>query len=595
MKIALISGRSTLGRLWRDYMRVQRGRLALALLFMAIVGGTTAATVQLIEPTLDLVFVNKDDRLLLLLVLGFILLLLLRGISNFIQTVLLQDMGMQVVRQLQEQMFAALQEADLQYIHDQGTGRQLSRFTNDVAVLREALSKVFTGAGRDLLTVIALTGLMIYTDWRMSLVAVLFFPLSLYPIRRIGRRLRNVAQRMQEEVSRMTAMLDDSLKGMRQVKAYNRQAHETARTAAMFEKTRYLNLKAVQVRSLTYPILDGLSGLTTGGVILWGGTMILGGHLTVGQFMTFFIAVFAAYQPMRSLANLNASLQEGLAAAQRVFELVDHIPGIRDKPDARPFQPGPGAVELRGVSFSYGSGENRRLVLRDVNLIAQPGQTVALAGVSGAGKSTILNLIPRFYDVTEGAVLVDGQDVRDVRMHSLREHIGLVSQETGLFDDTIRANIAYGKPNASMAEILDAAQAAAAHEFIAAFPDGYDTLVGEAGVRLSGGQRQRISIARAVLKNAPILLLDEATSALDNESERAVQAALEKLMQGRTTIVIAHRLSTIRNADIIYVMQDGQVAESGSHATLMARNGVYARLAASSGDSLLADSGESRS
>jgi subfamily B ATP-binding cassette protein MsbA len=489
----------------------------------------------------------------------------------------MHSVGLRIIERMQSQMFNALQRADIQYLHDEGTARQLSRFSNDVHFLRDAISKVFTSAGRDSLVVIVLVGQMFYLNWQMAFVAFVFFPLSVLPIVRIGRRLRRVSANTQTEFGQMTAVLDDSLKGARQVRAYRMQNYEQARADSAFSEMYRLIFKAAVVRSLTYPIMDGLSGSALAAILVWGGYQILEGVMTVGEFMAFFMAVITAYQPMRSIANLNAALQEGLAAAQRIFGVIDYEPRIQDRPDAKVLQPKDGHVTLKDVHFAYNSGDT---VLRGVSLEIPAGQTVALVGPSGAGKSTVLNLIPRFYDVAEGSVTVDDQDVREVTMDSLLAQIGLVSQETTLFNDTVRANIAYGRADAGEEAIVEAARSAAAHEFITALPQGYDTVVGEQGLKLSGGQRQRIAIARAMLKNAPILLLDEATSALDTESERQVQGALKRLMAGRTVVVIAHRLSTIADADRIYVMDKGQVVESGSHEELSARGGLYARLQA---------------
>ena len=569
--------RLLVARLWRDYMRHYVGRIAIAVVCMTIVGAASGGVVYLVEKTLDDALIQGSETMIWFVAVGFFVVALVRGVANFAQTTLMHSVGLRIIERMQSQMFRALQRADIQYLHDEGTARQLSRFSNDVHFLRDAISKVFTSAGRDSIVVIVLVGQMFYLNWQMAIVAFVFFPLSVMPIIRIGRRLRRVSANTQTEFGQMTSVLDDSLKGARQVRAYRMQAYEQARADSAFAAMYKLIFKAAVVRSLTYPIMDGLSGGALAAILVWGGYQILEGAMTVGQFMAFFMAVITAYQPMRSIANLNAALQEGLAAAQRIFSVIDHEPTIQDKPDAKGLRPHDGRVALKQVEFAYSSGEP---VLRGVDIEIPAGETVALVGPSGAGKSTVLNLIPRFYDVAAGSVEIDGQDVREVTLDSLLAQIGLVSQETTLFNDTIRANIAYGRIDAPEEEIVEAAKSAAAHDFIQDLPNGYDTVVGEQGLKLSGGQRQRIAIARAMLKNAPILLLDEATSALDTESERQVQGALKRLMAGRTVVVIAHRLSTIADADRIYVMDKGRVVESGDHRSLSAKGGLYARLQA---------------
>lgn len=562
-------------RLWRDYMHEHRLWIALAVFFMMLVAAASGAMVKLIEPALDIAFTEKNETWVWLSAIGFLTVSVIRGGANFAQSVTMQMVGLKVIEKMQNEMLRSLLHIEMEYLEREGTARQLSRFTSDCYFLRDAVTKVFTGAGRDVLTLIAMIGMMLHLNLELALLALVFFPISVLPIARIGRRLRKVADKTQAEFGQLTSVLDDSLKNARQVRAYSMEAHEADRGAYAFQVTYKLLLKAVRTRALSHPIMDSLAGATLFTIVVAGGYQILAGTQTVGSFMSFFTAVFMAYQPMRSLAGLHNSLQEGLAAARRNFSVIDHVPKIRDAEDAVPLAAGDGRVTLENVSFSYGADAP---VLNGVDIDIAAGETVALVGPSGAGKTTVLNLIPRFYDVSGGRVMIDGQDIRDATLHSVIERIALVSQEPALFNDTIRANIAYGRLGATQGEIEEAARNAAAEGFIRDLPDGYDTMVGEQGLRLSGGQRQRIAIARAMLKNAPILLLDEATSALDAESERVVQEALGRLMVGRTTIVIAHRLATIRRADRIYVMDKGRVVETGTHADLSGRNGIYAHL-----------------
>ncbi|MDH5556577.1 MAG: ABC transporter transmembrane domain-containing protein [Alphaproteobacteria bacterium] len=562
-------------RLWRDYLRHHLGRVIAASLCMVLVAVTTGAQVQLVQPALDELLVEGNESLLWMLPLAFVGIVVVRGAASYGQAILMAGLALEVIRKIQVQMFERVVGADLAYIDKSPTGTLISRFISDVFVMRNALTNSFTGLIRDGLTTVALIGVMFYTNWRMSLVTFIVFPVAGLFITRLGQRMRRVVRATQVEYGQLTSGLDNVLKGIRQVKAYGMERHETTRVIDLFQTLKGLYYKAAKTQARAVPTLEALGGLVFAGILFYGGYQAQQGQITVGAFMAFFAAMLMAYQPIRRIANLNVSLQQGLAASERVFEIVDYRRSIEEAPDARPLTVSDGHVRLEGVDFSYGDDIP---TLIDVTMDAPPGKVIALVGPSGAGKSTVLNLIPRFYDVAKGAVTIDGQDIRAATLDSVRASIGLVSQDTMLFDDTVRANIAYGRPDASEDEIVAAAKGAVADEFIRQLPNGYDTVVGERGVILSGGQRQRLSIARAMLKNAPILLLDEATSALDTESERSVQAALKHLMTGRTTIVIAHRLSTIVDADIIYVFDRGRIVEVGSHADLSAGNGLYARL-----------------
>ncbi len=563
------------GRLWRDWVRPYRGRVIAAAVLMAVVAATSMTFPKVIQWAIDMLG-DRDPRVISLLPAIIIAIAVVRGFASYGQAVLSQSMSLRVIAELQKAMFARLMNADLAMMQSAPSGTLISRFTNDVNLMRDALSRSMTAMIRDLLTAIALIGMMFHLDWLLTLVVIVTFPIAGRPILRLGRRMRRASANVQTGLGSLTSTLSQSFSGVRLIKAYGMESYENTRSSAQFDDVYRLIMKTVKGRARTQPILETLGGVVVGLVLAYGGYRVIHGTSTLGAFVGFLTAVIMALQPVRSLGNLNASLQEGLAAVKRTFDLLDSEPQIVDRPGARELGAVTGHVQLDEVSFAYEPGKP---ALDRITIDVPAGQTVALVGPSGAGKSTVLNLIPRFYDIDSGAVRIDGHDVREVTLASLRDNIALVSQEVTLFNESVAANIGFGNPAADQAAIEAAAIDAAAHDFIMQLPDGYDTVVGERGVKLSGGERQRIAIARAMLKNAPILLFDEATSALDAEAERQVQGALERLSQGRTTIVIAHRLATVRGADLIYVIDEGHVVESGVHTDLFARGGLYARLA----------------
>ncbi len=576
VKLALdATTKELLGRLIRVYVRPQLSRIVMAVICMAIVAACTAAFPQLIKPIINEIFVSKNEAALIPIAIACLVVFAAKGIADYAQTVLMSFVGHRIVADIQTQLFERLIEAPLAFFHSTAPGVLIARFINDANLLRSAVSTSLTSIGKDSLTLIGLVSVMFYEDWQLSALALIAFPTAILPIVRVGRRMRKVAGNTQVQVGNLTTVLDEAFQGIRYVKAYCMEAYETKRAGETIDEVFSLNLKAARTRATLRPVMEILSGLAIVAVLLYGGNQVIDDVRDPGSFFAFVFALLLAYEPVKKLARLHVNLQEGMAAAQRLFSILDEKATIVEQPDAKALAFSGGEIVFDKIDFSY---HTEAPALYDLSLTVPAGKTVALVGASGAGKSTLLNLIPRFYDVDSGRITIDGQDISSVTLKSLRSSIALVSQEVLLFDDTVRANIAYGRPEASDEEIVAAAEAAGAHEFITELPEGYETEVGTRGSKLSGGQRQRIAIARAMVRDASILLLDEATSALDSESERKVQAALNKLMTGKTTVVIAHRLSTVVEADIIYVMDSGRLIESGGHAELLAKGGAYAKL-----------------
>ena len=561
-------------RLLRERLRGYFVPIAGALLCMAAIAAGNAAIIWLMQPALDDVFIAGDRELLWPISMAILALSALIGGAFYCQAVLMAWVGEGIVAGFRRDMYARLMSADLSFFANTETGNLISRFTSDASMLRMTLVRAMTGFVKDVLLLIGLISVMFYLEWLLALIAAVVFPCVIWPIVSIGRRIRRASSVTQARMADLTTRLDESFPAARLIKAFRMERSETDRANSAIMQVFKRSYRAARIEAITRPVMESLGGMVFAVVILVGGSLAIEGSTTPGTFLAFVAALVRAYQPLKALASLNNLLQYGLASTQRVFAVLDIEPDIVDAPNAKPISVAGGEVRFDAVRFSYNAGVP---AVAGVDLIAPAGATIALVGPSGAGKSTLLNLIPRFYDVDQGTISVDGHDIRRVTLASLRDSIALVSQEVTLFNDTIRDNIAYGRPDATMEEIVEAAKNAGAHDFIEALPNGYETPAGELGERLSGGQRQRISIARAMLKDAPILLLDEATSSLDTESERAVQAALDRLKTGRTTIVIAHRLSTVVGSDLIYVIERGRVVESGTHAELIAAGGAYAR------------------
>ncbi|MGI9486660.1 MAG: ABC transporter ATP-binding protein [Geminicoccaceae bacterium] len=562
-------------RLWRDHIRDQKRSLIIALLCMVAFSAITAVQPLLMKPIIDDVFLNRDRAMLWLIPIAVILLSLFKAAAGYGQAVLMGRVGQRIIADLQMRIFGHLMRADLGYFLARGPGPLISGLTYDTQQLRVAVSIAFTGVARDLLTIVGLTGVMFFYDWKLACFALIGIPLASMVIVRIGRRMRKVAGQSQAQMARLTARLEQTFQGVRQVKADNRETDETLFANGLIERLFKLNYRAVRVQAISSPMTEIIGGVAIALIVAYGGFQVIEGHMTPGTFFAFIASMLMVYRPLKALAKLNTQIQEGLAAADRIYTVLDHEPVVKDADGARTLKTSEGAIRLERVTFGYLPS---RPTIESLSLDIPAGKTVALVGASGAGKSTILNLILRFYDVDEGAILIDGQNIREFTLSSLRGATALVSQDIDLFDDTVHANIGYGRSDADETAIVEAAKSAAAHDFITALPNGYDTVIGPSGHTLSGGQRQRLGIARAMVKDAPILLLDEATSALDSEAEQKIQQALKRLMRGRTTVVIAHRLSTIVGADLIAVMDKGRIVEKGSHQELLEAGGVYARL-----------------
>jgi ATP-binding cassette, subfamily B, bacterial MsbA len=564
-----------LHRLARDYLGRRKGALAVAIVCMVVAAAMNGLIAWLLGPVVKQIFQLKNPQMIVGLPLAIVAIVVVRALATFWQETTLTGLAERVVSDVQRDMLASQIRLDIAAFSDVHSGELVSKFLYDATLLRGSITRSIPTLGTQFLTLIAMAGVMIYDDWQLALISVVLLPAVAWVTGALGRSLKKSSQRSMEETSSLSRTLSEALAGRRIIKAYNLETHAVDNADIRIQARLLYILRAVRSRAAAVPATDLIGGIAIALTFAFAGYQTLHNQLTIDKFTSFVGAMLLAQQPVRMLSQLWTILAEGSAAANRIFAVVDQHPRIVNTPDAQPLQVGAAAIRFDNVSFAYHADAP---ALDHVTLDIQTGQKVALVGPSGAGKSTIFNILLRFYDCDSGAVTIDGQDIAHVTLESLRNNIALVTQESILFDESVADNIALGRKGATREEIIEAARNAAADGFIRELPDGYDTGVGEGALKLSGGQRQRLAIARAMLRNAPILLLDEATSALDTESERQVQDALARLMVGKTTIVIAHRLSTVLDADRIYVMDRGRVAEAGTHTELLARKGLYARL-----------------
>lgn len=549
-------------------------KFLLAMLCMLVVGASTSALAFLVKPALDEIFLKKNASMLKFIPLAVIGIYLLKGICSYAQTILMSFIGQRIVADMRNTLYDRIQMQSLSFFTKNPTGILMSRITNDVGYIQGTVSEAVTSLLKDSFTLLGLVFVIFYRDWQLAIIAMFVFPLTIYPIAKFGQKMRKVATRTQVTWGSLATILQETISGTRIVKAFGMERYESRRFAGENEHLFRLAMKSVSISAVSSPFMEFLGGIGIAAIVFYGGYQVIQGYSTPGTFFSFLTALIMLYEPVKRLTNVNNTIQQGIAGAERVFEIIDMVPEIKSAENAVTLPRIRTGIAIKNVSFRYEDAP----VLKNINLSIRAGEAVAFVGMSGGGKTTLVNLIPRFYDVTSGAIQIDGHDIRNVTVESLRAQIGIVTQQTILFNDTVKNNIAYGDIKKSDDDIVRASMAANAHDFIMNLPKGYDTIIGEQGTKLSGGERQRISIARALLKNAPILILDEATSSLDTEAEIEVQGALENLMKGRTTLMIAHRLSTIRNADRIIVIVNGEIIEEGTHESLLAKNGEYARL-----------------
>ena len=566
----------TIRRIWKSYATGSTKLLLIALSCNAIVALTTPALPELIRRVIDDIFVNADRSMLTILPLVAISIMLIRAAGTYGANVAINYIGQRIVGSLQKDLYKSILNSDLAYINSIHSARFISSFTADSSKLRETMSSVVVNLSRNILMVAGLVGYLFYVDAILATIFFIVIPPAAIGLKFLGKRLRKAIRMSLEEIGTLSALVSETLKGIRIIKAYGKEKIHLRKASEVIDQVVNFSMKGVRARSASAPIMEIVTGVAIACIIYYAGNKSLDGSMTVGSFMAFTTAAGLLYDPLKAVANLQAMLQEGIAASQRLFPILDNKPKIQEKENLKKLETVSGSINFENISFSY--SENGKHVLKNISIKIKSGQTVALVGPSGAGKSSLLNLVPRFYDVSSGKVEIDNIDIKNLSLADVRSASALVSQDTLIFDLSIRENIIFGNENVTDKIFQKVCKDSLVDEFVKDLPDGYETIAGESGVRISGGQKQRIAIARAMIKNAPILLLDEATSSLDSESEKKVQIALDKLIKNKTALVIAHRLSTVRNVDIIYVIDKGIVVEEGDHDSLIKKDGLYSFL-----------------
>ena len=559
-----------------SYTRPYWGRLIAGILLAVVVSIATGAAAWIVKPVMDDIFLSKDTALLKILPIGFILIYTIKGLARYGQSYLMRSIGQKIITRIRNELYEHIQKMPLSFFHNTPSAILMSRITNDVTMLGHVSSQVVADFFRQSFTFFILLGLTFYREWKLATIALVVFPFIGIFIVSIGRKLRVLSRKNQEKMADLNIILQETFTGNKIVKAFGMEEYENKRFMNENRKLYDISMGETKRHEMVSPLMELFGAIGTGLVIWYGGYQVISGATTPGTFFSFMTALIMLYDPIKKISTMNSVVQQSMAAAERVFEMLDTKVDITDNDGAIDIKEFKDRIGFNDVWFQYNS--NNGMVLKGINLTIIKGEVVALVGSSGAGKSTLVDMIPRFHDITKGSINIDSHDIRKITLNSLRRQVGIVTQETILFNDTVKNNISYGRVDAGMDEIHKAAESAYAHDFIMEMPSGYDTVIGERGVKLSGGQRQRLSIARAILKNPAILILDEATSSLDTESEKMVQQALENLMKDRTTFVIAHRLSTVLNAGRIVVIDDGRIVETGRHNELLAHGGIYKKL-----------------
>ena len=573
-KILEISAASTVKRIWKSYASGLSGYLSVALLCNAVVALSTPALPELIRRVIDDIFVNKYENMLIILPLIAVMIMFVRAIGTYGANVSINLIGQKIVGSLQNDLYLSLLKADISYINSIHSARFISNFTADSTKLRETMSSVVVNLSRNILMVMGLIGYLLWVDFNLALIFLLVLPPAAIGLRYLGKKLRKAIRESLEEIGTLSSLVSETLKGIRIIRAYRKENFYTKKAKEIIDKVVSLSMRGVRARSASAPIMEIVTGFAIAGIIYYAGGKSISGNMSVGSFMAFTTAAGLLYDPLKAVANLQAMLQEGVAASQRLFPIIDNKPKIVEKSVSQDIEKPSGLIEFSNVSFSYSENKDE-MAIEDISFVVQPGETIALVGPSGAGKTTLLNLVPRFYDPIKGLIKIDNIDLKDLPLKTVRNTSALVSQDALIFDASIRENIIFGSDEISQEQFKLACEEALVDDFVRDLPDGYETLAGESGVKLSGGQKQRIAIARAMIKDSPILLLDEATSSLDSEAESKVQIALEALLKEKSALIIAHRLSTIKNADMIYVFDQGRIIEKGKHKELLEKNGLY--------------------